>query len=66
MPEATVLHFTALAPQALVAVTHTEFDPVYEVGKFTVTDGVFAPAEMVALAGTVHVYPDAPVTAGTE
>ena len=66
MPEETVLHFTALAPQALVVVTHTEEDPVYGVGKLTVIDGLFAPAVMVPLAGTVQLYPDAPRTAGME
>jgi hypothetical protein len=28
MPEETVLHFTALAPQALVVITHTDDDPL--------------------------------------
>ena len=66
MPDTTVLHLAALAPQALVVVTHTEEDPVYGVGKLTVIDGLFAPAVMVALAGTVQLYPDAPRTAGME
>ena len=66
MPDTTVLHLAALAPQALVAVTHTDDDPVKGVGKFTVIDGLFAPAVMVALAGTVQLYPDAPRTAGME
>lgn len=62
------MHFTALAPQELVAVTHTEFDPVNGVGKFTVIDGLFAPVAIVAPAGTVQIYPvgNAPGTAGTE
>ena len=66
MPDTTVLHLAALAPQALVVVTHTEEDPVYGVGKLTVIDGLFAPAVMVPLAGTVQLYPDAPRTAGME
>jgi hypothetical protein len=66
MPEVTVLHLAALAPQALVAVTHTDDDPVKGVGKFTVIDGVFAPVAMVALAGTVQLYPVAPGTAAIE
>ena len=54
MPEATVLHLTALAPQALVVVTHTDDDPLYGVGKFTVMEGLFTPVAMVAFAGTVQ------------
>jgi hypothetical protein len=66
MPEATVLHLTALAPQALVVVTHTDDDPLYGVGKFTVIEGLFAPLAMVAFAGTVQLYPVAPGTAAIE
>ena len=66
MPEATFLHFTALVPQALVVVTHTVDVPLYGVGKSTVMDELFAPVAMVALAGTVQLYPDAPATAGME
>ena len=66
MPEATALHLEALAPQALVVVTHTDDDPLYGVGKFTVIDGLFAPEAMVALAGTVQLYPVAPGIAGME
>ena len=66
MPEATFLHLTALVPQALVVVTHTVEVPLYGVGKFTVMDGLFVPVAIVALAGTVQLYPVAPGTAGME
>jgi hypothetical protein len=66
MPDTTVLHLAALPPQALVVVTHTDDDPVKGAGKFTVIDGLFAPAAIVALAGTVQLYPAAPGTAGME
>jgi hypothetical protein len=61
-----VLHLAALAPHALVAVMQTGGAPVYTAGKFTVIDGVFCPVVMVVPTGVVHVYPVAPVTAGTE
>ena len=60
------MHLVGLTPQALVAATHTEDDPLNPAGKFTVIDGVFAPVAMVAPAGTDQLYPDAPTTAGTE
>ena len=66
MPDVTVLHLEALAPQALVAVTHTDDDPLYGVGKLTVMDGLFAPVAMVKFEGTVQLYPVAPGTAGIE
>ena len=66
MPDTTVLHLEELAPQALVAVTHTDDDPLYGFGKFTEIEGLFAPVTMVAFAGTVQLYPDAPGTAGIE
>ena len=66
MPEATFLHLIALVPHALVVVTQTVDVPLYGVGKFTVMDGLFVPVAMVALAGTVQLYPVAPATAGME
>ncbi len=66
MPETTVLHLAALVPQALVADTHTDGDPLYGFGKFTVIEVLLAPVAMVAFAGTVQLYPVAPGTAGME
>jgi len=65
-PELIALHLAALLPQALVADTHTTGAPVYGVGKFTVIEVVFCPLVIVHPDGTVQLYPDAPVTAGTE
>ena len=62
----TVLHLEALEEHGLVADTQTGGAPVYGVGKFTVIEGVFVPEVIVHPDGTVQLYPDAPVTAGTE
>jgi hypothetical protein len=62
----TALHLWMLDPHGPVAVTHTDGAPVKGVGKFTVTEGVLAPLAKVAPAGTVQLYPVAPVTAGME
>jgi len=62
----TVLHFAILDAHALVADTQTGGAPIYGFGKFTVMEGVLVPEVIVQPVGTVHPYPVAPVTAGTE
>ena len=63
--EPTLLHLVPLDAQGLVAAT--QIVPVeYAAGKFTVMEFVFVPDAMVAPEGTVQLYPDASVTAGTE
>ena len=61
----TVLHLAMLDPHALVADTQTGGAPVYGFGKLTWMELVFTPDVMVHPAGTVQLYPVAPVTAGT-
>ena len=62
----TVLHLATLAPHSLKAVTQTGGAPVYGFGKSTDMEGVFCPETIVQPAGTVQLYPVAPVTNGTE
>lgn len=50
----TGLHLATLEPHALVADTHILGAPVQVAGKFTVTDGVFAPEAIVAPPPTVQ------------
>jgi len=61
----TVLHLATLDAHALVADTQTGGAPVYGFGKFTVIEGVLVPEVIVQPAGTVQLYPVAPVTAAT-